>query len=387
MRFIFTSEAVTEGHPDKIADRIADSILDEILKRDKFARVACEVSCTKDNVFIFGEITANFPITNDFYEKIARDTIKEIGYTKHEYIFSYDTVNIVVDMNTQSRDIALGVDEKENKDLGAGDQGIMFGYATNETKEYMPLPLYLAQNLAKRLTEVRKSGLISYLRPDGKTQVSIEYQDGMAERVDTILISSQHDDNIKLETLKSDIKKYVIDEIVPKNLIDENTKILINPTGRFVIGGPAGDTGLTGRKIIVDTYGGWAHHGGGSFSGKDPTKVDRSAAYMARYAAKNIVAAGLCDKCEIQLSYAIGISNPVSIFINTFDTEKIDIMEIKRLLRENFDFRPSKIITKLNLRSPIYKNTSVYGHFGRDDVSFPWEELDKVDILKEYLKK
>ncbi|MCR5741640.1 MAG: methionine adenosyltransferase, partial [Gammaproteobacteria bacterium] len=375
MKYIFTSEAVTEGHPDKVADRIADSILDEILKQDPNARVACEVTDAENLVFIFGEITTKAKVD---YEKVARDTVKEIGYDKDEYGFNYKTMKVVVKLNTQSPDIALGVDEKDDKDLGAGDQGIMFGFASNETKELMPLPISLAQKLALKLTEVRKNNTLSYLRPDGKTQVSVEYDNDKAIRIDTIVISAQHDEDVSLDTLKKDIRKYVIDEVIDKSLIDSNTKFYINPTGKFVIGGPKGDTGLTGRKIIVDTYGGYAHHGGGSFSGKDPTKVDRSASYALRYAAKNLVASGLCDKCEIELSYAIGVSKPVSIYVNSFNTSKVGDERLSEIVSKVFDFRPSNIIKKLGLRSPIYKNVSVYGHFGRCELDLPWERLDKV---------
>ena len=383
MKFIFTSEAVTEGHPDKVADRIADSILDEILKQDKHARVACEVTDGKQLVFIFGEITTTAKVD---YEAIAREVVKEIGYTKEEYGFDYKNMEVVVRLNHQSANIAQGVDKTLNKDLGAGDQGIMFGYATNETKEYLPLPIYLAQKLALRLTNVRKEGIIPYLRPDGKTQVSVEYDGNKALRVDTVLISAQHDAGIDQNLLKKDIIKNVIDEVIPSSLMDDNTKILVNPTGVFEIGGPAGDTGLTGRKLIVDTYGGASHHGGGSFSGKDATKVDRSASYMARYAAKNIVASGICDKCEIQLSYAIGVSKPVSIYVNTFGTSKISDEEMSKIVEKVFDFTPAGIIKKLDLCSPVYKSVSCYGHFGRDDLDLPWERLDKVGEIKSYLK-
>lgn len=382
MKFIFTSEAVTEGHPDKVADRIADSILDEILKQDKNSRVACEVVTATNLVFIFGEITTTAKVD---YEKIARETVKEIGYDKPEYGFSYDTMEVKVALNTQSPDIAMGVDEKEDKELGAGDQGIMFGFASNETPEYMPLGASLAQKLAKGLTYVRKEGVIDYLRPDGKTQVSIEYHDNKAVRIDTILVSTQHDPDIPLEKIRKDITENVINYSMPMELIDENTKILINPTGRFVIGGPAGDTGLTGRKLIVDTYGGYARHGGGAFSGKDSTKVDRSASYMLRYAAKNLVAAGLCDKVELQASYAIGVSKPISLYANSFGTGKVSDERIVEIVKENFKLSPSGIINTLSLREPIFKETSCYGHFGRKEKVFPWERLDKVEDLKKYL--
>ena len=382
MKFIFTSEAVTEGHPDKVADRIADSILDELLKKDKYARVACEVAVATDLVFIFGEITTTAKVD---YEKIARETVREIGYDKPEYGFSYDTMEVKVALNTQSPDIALGVDEKDNKELGAGDQGIMFGFASNETEVYMPLGSYLAQGLAKRLTKVRKEDVIKYLRPDGKTQVSIEYQDNKAIRVDTILVSTQHDPDVSLEKIREDVINEVINKVIPQELIDEKTKILINPTGRFVIGGPAGDTGLTGRKLIVDTYNGYSRHGGGAFSGKDSTKVDRSAGYMMRYAAKNLVAAGLCDKVELQISYAIGVAYPISLFANSFGTGKVSDEELVRIVKENFSLTPSGIIKELSLREPIFKETSCYGHFGRKEKVFPWERLDKVEALKKYL--
>lgn len=383
MKYIFTSEAVTEGHPDKVADRIADSILDEILKQDEHARVACEVTDAAQLVFIFGEITTSAKVD---YEKIARDVVKEIGYTKEEYGFDYKNMKVVVKLNHQSQDIAQGVDMGSEKDLGAGDQGIMFGYATNETKEYLPLPIFLAQRLALRLTSVRKNGIIKYLRPDGKTQVSVEYDDNKALRVDTVLVSTQHDENVDIEIIKKDIIKYVINEVIPESLMDSNTKILINPTGKFVIGGPAGDTGLTGRKLIVDTYGGAAHHGGGAFSGKDATKVDRSASYMARYAAKNVVASGLCDRCEIQLSYAIGVSHPVSIYVNSFGTSKVSDEVLSDIVSKVFDFTPSGIIKHLDLNTPRFKSVSCYGHFGRDDLDLPWEKLDKVEEIKSYLK-
>ena len=382
MKYIFTSEAVTEGHPDKVADRIADSILDELIKQDANSRVACEVVTSTNLVFIFGQITSK---ANVNYEQVARDVVKEIGYTKEEYQFSYDTMEVLVKIDKQSPDIALGVDEKENKELGAGDQGIMFGYASNETDEYMPLGEVLSQCLAKRLTKVRKDGILKYLRPDGKTQVSIEYEDDKPKRIDTVLVSCQHDDDISEDVIKEDIIREVIDVIIPKELLDSNTKILVNPTGRFVIGGPAGDTGLTGRKNITDTYGGYARNGGGSFSGKDPTKVDRSASYMLRYVAKNIVAANLAQKCEIQISYAIGISNPISVYVNSFNTGIFSDDKLVEIIKKEFDLTPSGIIRTLNLRTPIYKATSCYGHFGRNDKNFPWERLDKVQDLKKYL--
>ncbi len=382
MKFIFTSEAVTEGHPDKVADRIADSILDCLLKEDENSRVACEVVTATNLVFIFGEITSKAKVD---YEKIARETVKEIGYTKPEYNFCYDTMNVKVAIDEQSKDIALGVDEKEDKELGAGDQGIMFGYASNETKEYMPLAATLSQRLAERLTYVRKNGIINYLRPDGKTQVSIEYEDDKAVRIDTVLVSTQHDPDASLEKIREDVIREVIDYVMPKDLMDEKTKILINPTGRFVIGGPAGDTGLTGRKIIVDTYGGYARHGGGAFSGKDSTKVDRSASYMLRYIAKNIVAAGLAKKCELQISYAIGVSEPVSICVNTYNTGVLSDEELSNIVRKEFKLTPSGIIKTLDLRKPVFKETSCYGHFGRENKSFTWERLDRVEDLKKYL--
>ena len=382
MKYIFTSEAVTEGHPDKIADRIADSILDELIKQDANSRVACDVVTSTNLVFIFGQITSNGKVD---YEKIARDTVKEIGYTKPEYQFSYDTMKVQLAIDKQSPDIAQGVDENENKTLGAGDQGIMFGFASNETEEFMPLGEVLAQNLAMRLTYVRKHNILSYLRPDGKTQVSIEYDDGKPQRIDTILVSCQHNEDVSEDLIKKDIIDEVILKTIPKSLLDSNTKILVNPTGRFVIGGPAGDTGLTGRKNITDTYGGYARNGGGSFSGKDPTKVDRSASYMLRYVAKNIVASGLAKKAEIQISYAIGVSEPISIYANTFGTGVLSDDKLVDIIKKEFDLTPSGIIKTLNLQSPIYKETSCYGHFGRKEKGFPWENLNKVSDLKKYL--
>ncbi|MCB9498804.1 MAG: methionine adenosyltransferase [Bacillales bacterium] len=384
MKFIFTSEAVTEGHPDKIADRVADSILDAILKEDKFARVACEVVTSTGLLFIFGQITTSAHVD---YKDIARNTVKEIGYTEGNYGFDAESINILTAIDKQSPDIAIGVDSAEGKSLGAGDQGIMFGFATKETDIYMPLGEVLAQKLALRLTEVRKKGIIPYLRPDGKTQVSLEYENGKPKRIDTVLVSAQHNEEVNIEDLRKDIKNEVILEVIPKELLDNNTKFLINPTGRFVVGGPAADTGLTGRKNIVDTYGGYAKNGGGSFSGKDPTKVDRSASYMLRYVAKNIVASGLADKCEIQISYAIGVSKPVSIAVDTFNTSLLTDEELVDIIQENFDLTPEGIIDKLDLRRPVYKDVSCYGHFGRDDLDLSWERLDMVDKLAKYNKK
>ena len=382
MKYIFTSEAVTEGHPDKVADRIADSILDELIKQDANSRVACEVVTSTNLVFIFGQITSQAHVN---YEQIARDTVKEIGYTKHEYQFSYDAMKVMIAIDKQSPDIAIGVDEGENKELGAGDQGIMFGFASDETKELMPLGEVLAQKLAQKLTNVRKDGILNYLRPDGKTQVSIEYEDGKPKRIDTVLISCQHDDDIPESKIKEDIIREVINKVLPKELVDDSTKVLVNPTGRFVIGGPAGDTGLTGRKNITDTYGGYARNGGGSFSGKDPTKVDRSASYMLRYVAKNIVAANLAKKVEIQISYAIGVSKPISVYANTFGTGILSDDKLVDVIKKEFDLTPSGIIKTLSLKAPIYKETSCYGHFGREEKAFPWERLDKVQDLKKYL--
>ncbi len=387
---LFTSESVTEGHPDKVCDMLSDSILDDILAHDPAARVACETCAATGLVMVFGEVTSTH---QSDVRQIVRDTIKEIGYTEGDMGFSFDSVAVLNTLNKQSADIALGVDKsleaKEGDtsefDTGAGDQGMMFGYATNETEVFMPMPIYYAQKMAKRLTEVRKNGTLSYLRPDGKTQVTVEYDGDTPKRIDAVVVSTQHTADVTLETIKRDIKKYVIDETIPASLMDENTKIFINPTGRFVIGGPHGDSGLTGRKIIVDTYGGYAPHGGGAFSGKDPTKVDRSAAYMARYIAKNLVASSLCDKCQIQLAYAIGVANPVSVRVDTFGTGKLSDDAINEIVLREFDLRPAAIIKRLDLRRPIYKQTAAYGHFGRDDVSLPWEQLDAVDDLKKYL--
>ena len=391
---LFTSESVTEGHPDKVCDAISDAILDACMAKDPMSRVACETATCTGFVLVTGEITTNAYVD---IQKVVRDTVKEIGYTKSEYGFDGNTCAVLVAIDEQSSDIAMGVDKaleaKENKmsdeeieAIGAGDQGMMFGYATNETEEYMPYSIALAHKLAKQLTDVRKNGTLPYLRPDGKSQVSVEYdENGKPIRLEAVVLSTQHDPDVTQEQIHEDIKKYVFDPILPKELLDENTKYFINPTGRFVIGGPHGDAGLTGRKIIVDTYGGYARHGGGAFSGKDCTKVDRSAAYAARYVAKNIVAAGLADKCEIQLSYAIGVAHPTSVSVNTFGTGKLSETKLVEIVRENFDLRPAGIIKMLDLRRPIYKQTAAYGHFGRTDVDLPWEHLDKVETLKKYL--
>ncbi len=391
---LFTSESVTEGHPDKICDNISDAVLDALMAQDPMSRVACETVITTDYVMVMGEITTN---ANVDYEKIARETIREIGYDDDEKGFNCDTCKVNILLDKQSADIAMGVDKaleaKENQmtdeeleAIGAGDQGMMFGYATNETEEYMPYPISLAHKLTRKLTEVRKNGTLPYLRADGKSQVTVEYDsNGKPVHLNTVVISTQHAKEITQEQIHEDIRKYVIDPILPQDLTDENTKYFINPTGRFVIGGPNGDSGLTGRKIIVDTYGGYARHGGGAFSGKDCTKVDRSAAYAARYAAKNIVAAGLADKCEIQLSYAIGVAQPTSIMADTFGTGKVSDEKLVEIIRENFDLRPAGIIKMLDLRRPVYKQTAAYGHFGRTDIDLSWEKLDKVEVLKKYL--
>ena len=391
---LFTSESVTVGHPDKMCDAISDAILDALMEKDPMSRVACETTTTTGMVMVMGEITTNAYVD---IPKIVRDTVREIGYTRAKYGFDADTCGVITTIDEQSADIALGVDKaleaKENKmseeeldAIGAGDQGMMFGFATDETEEYMPYPIALAHRLALQLTKVRKDGTLTYLRPDGKTQVTVEYDENdKPVRLDAVVLSTQHDPEVSQEQIHEDIKKHVFDVILPKEMVDENTKFFINPTGRFVIGGPHGDSGLTGRKIIVDTYGGYARHGGGAFSGKDCTKVDRSAAYAARYVAKNIVAAGLAKKCEIQLSYAIGVAHPTSVMVDTFGTGKLSDNRLVEIIRENFDLRPAGIIKMLDLRRPIYKQTAAYGHFGRNDLNLPWEKLDKVEALKKYL--
>ncbi|EDO58154.1 methionine adenosyltransferase [Clostridium sp. L2-50] len=393
-KLLFTSESVTEGHPDKICDQISDAVLDALMEQDPMSRVACETSITTGLVLVMGEITTKAYVD---IQKIVRETIREIGYDRAKYGFDCDTCGVITAIDEQSADIAMGVDKaleaKEHlmsdddiEAIGAGDQGMMFGFATNETTEYMPYPIALAHKLARKLTEVRKNGTLSYLRPDGKTQVTVEYdENGKAKRLDAVVLSTQHGEEVSQEQIHEDIKKYVFDPVLPADMVDEDTKFFINPTGRFVIGGPNGDSGLTGRKIIVDTYGGYARHGGGAFSGKDCTKVDRSAAYAARYVAKNIVAAGLADKCEIQLSYAIGVARPTSIMVDTFGTGKVSDEKLVEIIREHFDLRPAGIIKMLDLRRPIYKQTAAYGHFGRTDLDLPWEKLDKVDMLKAYL--
>ena len=392
-KLLFTSESVTEGHPDKMCDQISDAILDALMEQDPMSRVACETAVTTGLVLVMGEITTNAYVD---IQKLVRETVREIGYDRAKYGFDCDTCGVITAIDEQSTDIAMGVDKaleaKENTmsdeeidAIGAGDQGMMFGYATNETEEYMPYPISLAHKLSRRLTEVRKNGTLPYLRPDGKTQVTVEYdENGKPKRLEAVVLSTQHDDAVSQEQIHEDIKNHVFDVILPKEMVDEDTKFFINPTGRFVIGGPHGDSGLTGRKIIVDTYGGYARHGGGAFSGKDCTKGDRSAAYAARYVAKNIVAAGLADKCEIQLSYAIGVAHPTSIMVDTFGTGKLEDEKLVGIIRENFDLRPAGIIKMLDLRRPIYKQTAAYGHFGRNDLDLPWERLDKIELLKTY---
>ena len=393
-KILFTSESVTEGHPDKVCDSISDAILDAMMAQDPMSRVACETATTTGLVLVMGEITTK---ANVDIQKIVRDTIREIGYDNADYGFDADTCAVITSLDKQSTDIAMGVDkaleqkeddmnEDELDSIGAGDQGLQFGYASNETEEYMPYAINMAHKLAQQLTKVRKDGTLKYLRPDGKTQVTVEYDEaGKPKRIDAVVCSTQHDPDVTQEQIHEDIKKYVFDAIIPADMVDADTKYFINPTGRFVIGGPHGDSGLTGRKIIVDTYGGTGRHGGGAFSGKDCTKVDRSAAYAARYVAKNIVAAGLADKCEIQLSYAIGVAHPTSVSVNTFGTGKLSETKLVEIVRENFDLRPAGIIKMLDLRRPIYKQTAAYGHFGRTDVDLPWDHLDKVETLKKYL--
>ena len=394
-KILFTSESVTEGHPDKMCDAISDAILDALMEKDPMSRVACETCTTTGLVMVMGEITTNAYVD---IQSIVRETVREIGYDRAKYGFDCDTCGVIVALDEQSSDIAMGVnkaleakenhmDDSELDAIGAGDQGMMFGYASNETEEYMPYPIALAHKLVRQLTKVRKDGTLPYLRPDGKSQVTVEYDKaGHPIRLEAVVLSTQHDESVTQEQIHADIKKYVFDPVLPADMVDADTKMFINPTGRFVIGGPQGDSGLTGRKIIVDTYGGYARHGGGAFSGKDCTKVDRSAAYAARYVAKNIVAAGLADKCEIQLSYAIGVAYPTSVRVETFGTGKLADEELTSIVRENFDLRPAGIIKMLDLRRPIYKQTAAYGHFGRTDIDLPWEKLDKVDVLKGYLK-
>lgn len=391
-KILFTSESVTEGHPDKICDQISDAILDAILKEDPKARVACETATTTGLVLVIGEITTQTYVD---IQSIVRDTVRGIGYTRAKYGFDADTCSVLVAINEQSKDIALGVDkaleakqgdEDPYDQIGAGDQGLVFGYACNQTEVFMPLPIYYAHKLAKKLTDVRKEGKLAYLRPDGKTQVTVEYEDNIPKRVDTVVVSSQHAPEVDMETLRRDIMLHVIQEVIPRELLDENTKYYVNPTGRFEIGGPMGDSGLTGRKIIVDTYGGYARNGGGAFSGKDPTKVDRSASYAARHAAKNVVAAQLADELEIGISYAIGVAKPLSVYVDTFGTGKLPDNQIEEIILKHFDLRPAAIIDRFELQRPIYKDTAAYGHFGRDDLDLPWEKLDMVEELKKYLR-
>ncbi len=392
MNYLFTSESVTEGHPDKMCDQISDGILDAILEKDPMGRVACETSVSTGMVLVAGEITTDCYVD---IPAVVREVVGNIGFDRAKYGFDCETCAVLVSIDEQSPDIAMGVDKsleaKEGKEhdeyaTGAGDQGMMFGYACNETKTYMPMAIYLAHKLTKKMADVRKSGEVAYMRPDGKAQVTVEYVDDIPTRVDTVVISTQHSPDISLETIREDMIEKVIKPVIPAELMDDNTKFLVNPTGRFVIGGPQGDAGLTGRKIIVDTYGGYGRHGGGAFSGKDPTKVDRSAAYAARYVAKNIVAAGLADRCEVQLAYAIGVAHPVSVYVDTFGTGKINDEAIKELINQHFDLRPAAIIRDLDLRKPVYRQVASYGHFGRDDLDLTWEKLDKVDVLKEALK-